>query len=286
MAIQYSGNAQTSTFTPGSKQDIINNVGAALLAAGWTTASGGTGTTSWLLQSATTPQGYSFRVLMQDNGGNCVTFSLQSSNGALVGGNSTTVGGGFLIPGSYTYRIVCNKYQAFVYATPNPNAPRTFVAFGVPYVPSWVAPLVTQLAWMQGNASSDTDSSVRSSFRTGLNNYNSTNNQALFNGALWQSTTGGNPGVVSLWQYSCPVFGNAGYLWQNGASLLVDAVIGWGDTTPSQALKAKGQLWDAVQSTDAYPGDTVASFDSHNWICLTDNNTSTTERGTLLLATS
>lgn len=113
MAIPYSGNAQTSTFAPAAKQDIINDVGAALLAAGWTTVSGGTGTTAWKLQSATTPQGYAIRVLMQDNSGNCITFSLESSDGTLVGGNSATVGGAFLIPGGYTYRIVCSNLRSF-----------------------------------------------------------------------------------------------------------------------------------------------------------------------------
>src|SRR5690348_17119174 len=131
MAIQYSGNTQTITFSPASKQDIINNVGAALVTAGWTTVSGGTGTTAWKLQSETTPQGYAIRVLMKDNGGNCVTFSLESSDGTLAGGNSTTVGC-FLIPGGYTYKMVLCKYQCFIYAIPYTKNARTFVAFGVP----------------------------------------------------------------------------------------------------------------------------------------------------------
>ena len=289
--IQYSGNAQTSIFSPTSKQDIINAVGAALIAAGWTTVSGGTGTTVWKLQSATTPQGYAIRVLMKDNGGNCVTFSLESSDGTLVGGNSTTVGA-FLIPGGYTYQIVCCKYQCFVYAVPYTSASRTFVAFGVPYVPSWITSITNRVGWMEGMAQSDTDAgSSFGSLRNALclANLNAPSGiQVLYNNALWTfnniSAFAGCPQLVLMW-------GNASngqpgvYRWQNNAAMLYDALLSCGDSGANMEGKIKGMLWDACCSSDAYSADTSSTFDTHNWTTMAGSATST-QRGTLLLATS
>jgi hypothetical protein len=290
MAIQYSGNAQTSTFTPTTKQDIINAVGAALLAAGWTTASGGTGTTNWMLTSATTPQGFAINVRMKDNGGTCVTFSLESPDGVLVGGNSTTVGGGFLAPGSaQIFRIVCNKYQAFVFVQ-QPTPVKGYVGFGVPWVPSWVQSATTRIGWMQGNGTTDADVTLRQSFRTAL--YGTSvvpATQVMYNTVIWSANAAANgagaiaapPFVVS------PNNTLGGTKWITGQSLIYDAVFGWGTTAVSTAVTYMGQLWDSVISTDTYTGDLTTTFDSHNWIVLTDSGaTSATIHGCILVATS
>lgn len=296
MAIQYSGNAQTSTFTPSVKQDIINDVETALLAAGWTTISGH-GTTNLLMQSATTPQGFAIHVRLKDNGGTCVTFSLESTDGVLVGGNSTTAGI-FLNPnsGGYVYRVVCNKYQAFIYATPDPGVGRTFAAFGVPYVPSWVASMTTRVGWLQGNAVSDTDTTNEPSFRSGLSGGTAFGsnmaNQAMFNSAIWSfnSNSSNMTGIIGIPAYVCPTGASTstGYRWENNSALLIDALISWGDTASNVEARFKGQLWDALVSTDAYAGDDTATIDTHNWIVVTDNGTGVTgsSRGTLLIATS
>lgn len=298
MAIQYSGNAQTSTFTPSNKQDIINAVGAALLAAGWTTVSGGSGTTAWKLQSATTPQGFAIRVLMQDNGGTCITFSLESSDGVLVGGNSTTVGGAFLNPtAGGPFQIVCNKYQAFMYAVPYAAVGGTFAAFGVPFVPSWVASVTSRVGWMMGNAFRDTDTSERYSFRKSLatgetGDYQDGAKQALFDGALWSyNAEQSNSYGINLASYTANGVwtggsGVWGYRWENNAALLIDAILSWGGSAINAEPKFKGQIWDGVVSTDNYAGDSTASFDGHNWTVVTNNNTLASALGTLLLATS
>jgi len=293
MSIQYSGNAQTSTFTPTTKQNIIDTIGAALIAAGWTTASGGSGTTNWMLTSATTPQGYAINVRMKDNAGTCVTFSLESTDGVLVGGNSTTVAGGWLIPNAgYTYRIVCNKYQAFIFATPNlSSVGRAFVAFGVPFLNSWLTSGASRVGWMQGGGLSDTNTAIGVIFRQSLFSPSSfsVTNQAIYNATIW-TVNGAAPGTgtVAVPSYVATVANQSatGYRWQNNSALLIDALIGWGDTAASAEGKFKGQLWDAVVSTDVYAGDSTATFDTHNWIAITDNNANTTGRGTLLIATS
>ena len=293
MAIQYSGSVRTSTFSPSTKQNIIDNVETALLAAGWTTISGHA-TTNLLMQSGTTPQGFAARIRLKDNGGNCVTFSLESTDGSLVGGNSTTVGGAFVQPGtSQTFRIVCSAYQAFLFVTPYSGVNRSFAGFGVPYVPSWVAATTTQLAWMMGDGQNDTDANNRGSFRTfllfsGGAGAGAPSQQAMYDSVLWGTNFNGLLGLIGLASYVCPTMasGGTGYRWQNNAALIIDPLIAWGDTASNVEAKFKGQLWDAVVSTDAYSPDTAATFDSHNWIVLTNNNTAATLRGSLLLATS
>jgi hypothetical protein len=292
MAIQYSGNAQTSTFTPTNKQDIINAVGAALLAAGWTTASGGTGTTNWMLTSATTPQGFAINVRMKDNGGTCVTFSLESTDGVLVGGNSTTVGGGYLNPGSaQIFRIVCNKYQAFVFVQ-QPTPSRGFVGFGVPWVPSWVQSVTTRIGWMIGNCNTDADTTLRVTIRTGLLSITSGNGavQAMYNTALWSQ----NAAAVGNGQFCVTPFVtspnsniSAGAKWISGQALIYDAVLSWGSASYATLGVLMGQMWDSVVSTDSYTGDLTTTFDSHNWIVLTDGGAvSAAVRGCILVATS
>jgi hypothetical protein len=291
MAIQYSGNAQTSTFTPTTKQDIINAIGAALLAAGWTTASGGTGTTNWMLTSATTPQGYAINVRMKDNGGACVTFSLESTDGVLVGGNSTTVAGGYLAPGSaQIFRIVCNKYQAFIFVQ-QPTPVRSFVAFGVPWVPSWIQAATTRIGWMQGNCQIDTDTTLRASLRTQLYNQNNTHpaTQIIYNSVIWSmnaNTTAS--GAVSVTPFVPATNNNStGNKWQTGQALIYDTLLSWGAASAASTGTLMGQMWDSVTSTDSYTGDLTTTFDGHNWIVLTDNGAVTAAiRGCILLATS
>jgi hypothetical protein len=297
MAIQYSGNAQTSTFIPTNKQDIINAVGAALLAAGWTTASGGTGTTNWMLTSATTPQGCAINVRMKDNGGVCVSFSLESTDGVLVGTNSTTVAGGYLNPGSsLTFRIVCNKYQAFIYVTPPTTPARGFVAFGVPWMPTWMASVTTRIGWMWGNSSTDTTTTIGVTPRTGLfQSSTGTSNfaqQAMYNSNIWSINSSVNAnGCLGLIPVGVAFSGAvlACQYWETGHSVLSDALIGWGAAAPpTPVAKLKGMLWDAVISSDTTAGDLTTTFDSHNWIVVTDNNAASgvNGRGTLVVATS
>jgi hypothetical protein len=293
MSIQYSGNAQTSTFTCSTKQNIIDNVETALLAAGWTTISGH-GTTNLLMQSATTPQGFAINVRLKDNGGTCVTFSIETTSGSLTGANSTSTGGGFLNPAAGTYRVTCNKYQAFIYQIPySSGTSRTYVGFGVPWVPSWVAASTSALGWMHGNAETDTDTNERTGFREQLSPLGGAAVGAcecLYNVSLWNDNTSsaaqGVPSIPNFLGQANNGSSQNQYRYENGAAFLFDALICWGAGGSTNEGKAKGQLWDAVVSSDAYTADSTTSFDGHNWITLTAAGTSTANRGTLLLATS
>src|SRR5262245_8529454 len=304
MAIQYAaGTKVNTTFVPTNKQTLINNVETQLLAAGWTTVSG-SGTTNLLMQSATTPQGYAIRIRLKDNAGTCVTFSLESTDGALTGGNSTTVGGAYINPGAgaVTFRIVANKHQAFIWTSPSSVA-RGFAAFGVPYVPSFLS-TVTRVGWMMGNVAFDTDTTVRPSWRTTLQLTVNSNTmgfsamQVMCNSSLWSLNN--NSALQQLGALLCPVYESVyvnattmntlAYRWQDLSALLIDPLVAWGEANAGAEAMFKGQLWDAVISTDAYGADLTSTFDTHNWITLTDNNTGASTnaplRGTILLATS
>lgn len=294
MSIQYSGGAHVSTFSPSVKQDIINDVETALLAAGWTTISGH-GTTNLLMQSAATPQSLQINVRLKDNGGTCVTFSLENTAGTVVGANSTTAGGGFLSPaGSPTYQVVASKYQAFIYATPYTGLKQSYVAFGVPYVPSWITGL-TALAWMHGNAQNDTDSTNRQTFRNSFRVAAGSpgSQQVIINGSTWTDNSGnqnnGNICLAALALNPQNSGSGAAYVvtsWSNGSALLVDAIIAWGTASSSATGMYRGQLWDACISTSPYAADSTANFDSHTWTVVTAQSTDWTGLGTLLLATS
>lgn len=295
MAIQYSSHRVNTTFSPANKQDLINNIETALLAATWTTISGHN-TTTLVMQSATTSAGLNMQIKVHDNAGTCVTVSVQNVSGTKIGTNDTTHGAQ-LNPGasSKTYRIVANEYQAFIW-TPSPTPAREFGAWGVPYIPSFLSGVITECMWLATNAQSDTGTTVMNSFRNLMQSvaYGTGawgNTQLLVNGNLWEVTNnGGTSGVGILALVPPGGFADSGsprdYRWHDNSANLVDALLSWGLTGQGDEAKIRGQLWDAMVSSEAYSGDLTTTADSHNWIVLTDNNTgnSNNVRGTLLLA--
>lgn len=294
LTIQYSGNAQTSTFTVTTKQNIIDSIETALIAAGWTTISGHA-TTNLLMQSATTPQGFAINVRLMDNAGVSVDFSLESTDGTLVGTNTTSQAGGFLQPNAgWVYQVICNKYQAFIFATPDPGVPCSYVGFGVPFLPTWMTAITTRVGWMHGNGVTDNPASGGgSSFRTSLFGFTGGSTGAmecLYNSVLWYGQGSNSPAQLLIPTFTAPAAqtNGTGYRWESGAALITDALIGWAATSYSAGeAKFKGQIWDACVTTDAYTSDLTTTFDSHNWQVLTDTNTSNNEmRGSLIVTTS
>lgn len=282
MAIQYVTGRQNTTFVPTNKQNLIDNMETVLLAAGWTTISGH-GTTTLVMQSATTPQGLNCQIKVKDNGGTCVAVSIQNVAGTKVGANSTTAGMQ-LNPGasSKTYRMVANQYQAFIWtATPTPA--REFAAWGVPSLPTFLNTVITEAIWACGNSLSDSSSTIPTSFRTRLDSVtpnvgNWCNTQVICNGNMVEVANGSAPGASSLGTLQfCPPGDNFGenvkmFRWHDDSANIVDALIGWGLTASNVEAKIRGQLWDAALSSESYAGDLTTTFDSHNWIVITDGN--------------
>ena len=82
-----------------------------------------------VLASATTPWSVTTRVRFRDNGtgSTCVSFSIENSTSAWGGANSTS-NGQYLVPATgKTFRVVVNKYQAWIFQ-PAASGNRSFVA--------------------------------------------------------------------------------------------------------------------------------------------------------------
>ena len=116
----------------------------------------------------------------------------------------------------------------------------------------------------------------------------------ICNGNIWENTN--NSGQVSIGLLNLITMDNAceiqntgtGYRWHDGSAFLTDLLIAWGLTANTDEAMARGQLWDAFISCDAYTIDTtLTSVDGANWWNLTNNNTgnSETARGSLFIVT-
>lgn len=286
----------------GTKQELIDKIESELNAVGWTTVSG-SGTTTLVMQSALSPPGQNLQMVARIKGTNtnCVSISIENVAGTKASTNSTTAGFMLLPAASKTWLFTINKYQAFI-RTPVTTAVREFAAFGIPALPIFLQGVVTEAIWGHGNSWTDTDATLRDSFRTRIEGSVASgpgagNFAGICNNNLMQSnnTAGIFAGALRLTPTSNTVNAINSYTWHDASALLLDALIGWGLTAASDAAKWRGLLWDAVVSSEAYTGDLTTSFDSHNWIVLTDNNTGlgsgtlgtsqNTQRGSLLLTT-
>jgi len=295
-ATTYHGGANVNTtFVSSSKQNVIDGIQTALTSAGWITISGG-GTTNLLMQSSMSPasQNLRTRVRVKDNGNTCAVVSIENVSGSKAGSNSSVLGGQLLPGTTKTWRVIANKYQAFVFVPSGANA-REYVGFGVPYIPTFLQGTIYEAAWMQGNAASDSDTAIRGSFRSGLNSWWNTNGsgnyQCLVNNSIFDSGNDGNSyagtlGLQAMGSSNNQTTTSQYYRWHDGSAFIYDAVLMWGTPTRSDEAKGRGQLWDCFISSESYTVDTtVASFDSHNWWNLTNNNngSGTQPRGSVFI---
>lgn len=302
MAIQYSGAAYSSTFTTttGTRREIVDLVAARLVSAGWSYQSGsGTGDVKML--SATTPQSLQTVVRIDDPGsGNCARFRLGN-----VANTVNQAGGCFLLPAaSKVFQIVANPYQFCIFVTGSTTA-RDFIMGGTPWIPSWNS-AITSCGWIMGNAQTDSDTTMRPSFRTQPTTVATgaiyPNMAAYINSTLMENNNtnyGVNwaPGVIQL-------MGTAPLQWNNNnattiqmsrwfdtSGMIYEPIIGWANSvTPGTAeAVAVGQLWDAAGMTVPNTMDLTSTFDTHNWINIMSTNNGSNQnfgRSCLFLATT
>jgi hypothetical protein len=297
----HGGSNVASNFVGSTKQQIINGIETAMLAAGWITISG-SNTTNLLMQSSLSPdpQNLRIRARIRDNGNNCVVISIENVPGSKVGANGTGNGIQLLPLTARGWRVIANKYQVFV-LSPGTLENRTFGAFGVPYLPSFLCGKIWEAAWLQANANSDTDTSsagfygCRLCFRVILGtDYNYTFNgavqtQNLCNGYLWENqvaSSSANQQLMSMFSSYNGTVPSAHRYWHDGSAILSDPLIIWGTTNTTEGT-IKGQLWDAFVSSDTYVMDTILSnIDSRNWQVITHSNVGIANpiRGSLVVA--
>lgn len=289
-AIQYAGgtnvNAQC-TATAGTIQELSDCVQDNLVVAGWTVVSG-SHTTSVLLQSLATPTAGLQMRLALTQGANCLILK-----GRNVGNTKSNATGQFLLPASAkVYRVVANKYQYFISPDGSPLA-RSWAAGGVPYVPSFAG--ITECIWTAGNSLSDTDTAKGPSFKDVLDMNvtlgtggfsNQANYWVVTNGSQLEYTSTTSTATTGVIQFLLPQTANATQAlqatrWFDNSSFISEALIAFALTLPASAEpKVMGLIWDAAIITAAIASETTLTFDSHNWIVHTNNNTGA---GTLVL---
>jgi len=275
MAIQYAGAPRVNfTFTDaGTRLDLVNKLNAQLKLSGWTAISGD-GTGDVLMETATGPSGQKVRFRLYDPGaGNCAQLTMKNSVGTLTSQIF------YLLPGSYEWRIIANKYQFFMFRTGAANriAQRAVVMGGTIWIPDYVVATMgsdKECGWVQGNGSSDT-SGTAYSFRARYGQVSGT----VFSRAssLWTSFMVNYSNVnqstvrlaVSGQCYYDPNF--QAFAWQGGSYQQVEAFICWGpDSTITSRATWKGQIWDAMTITGRFDGESTISFAGHTFMAITD----------------
>ena len=293
--IQYAGGTNvntTFTTTVGTRQEIVTGVQTALTTAGWTVISGG-GTGDVLMQSATTPTANNqIQARLYDPGaGSCAQVFIRNIAGTKVSAAT------YLLPAALkVFRVIANKYQAFVF-TPGSSAAREFVAFGVPYIPTFLHGVITaEFGWIVGNAIVDTDTTVRPAFRTILGGQSTAGSESACYGAILNTNLLNNclvnnvvhVGAVRVqanpYNQLVTVNTNA-YRWHDDSLNASEALVAWGLTLFSDESKIRGQLWDAIVISDPFAADTTITLDARSWFAITNSNAGTTviARGTLFL---
>ena len=295
MSIQYAGGTNVNTTFSNSssptRREIVDGIVAALTTAGWTTISG-SGTGDVVQESATTPQGLVMRVRIDDPGsGNCARIRVQNQSGSYA----QTYGIRLLPEAGKKWRVIANRYQCFV-MVPGSTSARSFAAFGTLHIPNTLEGVITECIWAWGISNGDTDTATRPGLRTSMSshaNFNTPEMCFILNGSGWEVGNGTNVTSTSMGlptllftQHSHFALANVpyAYRWHDDSSIFVEALMAFGGQSVVDEAKIRGQLWDAIISTDVYNAGTVIQFDSKNFYTITHNNLGSSTfapRGTL-----
>lgn len=252
MSIPISGGPYVMDDVSASSGTVVRDfVNDSLVAAGWTSSpiSGG-----FDVQSATTPQGLNVIVKLLST----PSWQFRSTDGSKTGST------GPFQTGAFTYRIIANPYQFFVFV---PGFVSTFnpsyeVMGGVPFVPSFLTSVTSDLWWAMGSPS----------FRANIFPSPVISNFA-FNSDLGSGAGTGSPRIYQ------PIHGGVGSgsvnivtQWFNGANVVADSLIGWGLSSGGNP-RVRGLLWDCATILGAYTMDLEDNFEGHNWYNITSSNT-------------
>jgi hypothetical protein len=297
MSIQYAGApiiSATMTQSTGTRAELSSWIEAQLVAAGWAVAV--TATNDWKLNSAITPQNLQMRVRVYDPGsGNCARIKVSNVSEVKIQSQDH-----WLNPAvGKIWRFIGNKYQFFV-MTPGNSPAREFFFCGVPFLPTFLTGVITEAIHSQSNGSSDTNTSNLTSFRTAPTCYGGTGLGPgemfnVLNGSICESYAAG--GGYPCWTKlaNLPAFADANattyaYRWHDLSFSVVEPLIAWGNTYPTDESLIRGQLWDAIWINEAFPADTNITFDGRTYWGITNMNvggqSNGCPRGTLFVAVS
>jgi hypothetical protein len=268
MPFQFSGNNLSALIVADTITNIVDRLKAQLLLVGWTVVSGSSG--DWTLLSGLTPHGLQCRVRIY-NPGSGVTARIQfkSADGTL---SSTDL---FLQPNlryPADMRVIACPYQFFAFYPGGQGLlNKSFICGGVPALYDFDVGVITQAVWCHGDATSDTDTVFRHSFKLKPNSYTNAAAWQLCNTVHWQSG-GSGKGHTALVAQAGSVGWNFGgnsavnpTRYYSGEAYKVPPDICWGLTGPSDLAYIRGMPWDAAMAMDWFPADVATTFDDHNW---------------------
>jgi hypothetical protein len=281
------GNTRTTfTCTSGTRQEIVTHIETKLVAAGWSVVSGGagnvggTGTDNVVLRSAVPSGGAAMQLKVVDPGGsaNCAVLTIRQT----AGGNESQQF--FLLTGAgKVYNVVACQYQAFIFTGAGGTTAREYFGCGVLAVPSWLQASVTEAIWAQGNATSDTDSTVAGCLRNSLGAVNSNVQSTaryrwscIMNGTLLnRSATAAVPTACDM---SLCISGPgiipgsvSAHRFADNTSFQIDPWFACGVTGSTDEAKYRGMLWDGAVISDTFAAGTSKTVDGHTMYALTDN---------------
>lgn len=293
--IQYSGNVRKITGISGgaSRQDLINTICDNLEVCGWTVSSGeGTGTV--VLYSGTTPQGFKMKIKLHTNL-NAAVMGFAVMNYAETRTQTADAFSMCLKWGTqYTYTMIGSPYQVYIFG---PGiAYNEALAFGVPWIPSWLVASTSNVIWGASCTSSDQSTSYYNCWRDLGSLIGNPGSWAVIiddilcenrNDGSWRS---GGPHLFvpcSADMQSNPTVSK----WVTGHFPAWDPIIsvsvnGNRDAEP----RLVGQLWDAFwTNTSEFSIDSVIRFDNHDYQVISGpyaGNATYGPKGQLLAATS
>jgi hypothetical protein len=274
-----------TTLNNTTKQDIINGIEPILQSVGWKTISGSQ-TTNLLMQCPPSPPGQdiTYRVRFKDNGGNCVTVSIENYNSSIATTSSTTQGGQ-LLPGT-AFTVIANKYSVWIFTPGNASA-RGFVCCFTVAVPQFLQGSVpVDLALLDSIAINDTDTTIRNCLRQGYMHFGGGYCAQIVGGNMVQkSASDGNEDQVEPM-----VIGPIGYKpggsynfapytirFADGSTPLSDAWVAvatsattYSNYGPTQTIV--GYVWDGLVVGDSFPADSLITLsDGHVFQAITNN---------------
>lgn len=261
MSIQYAGGViVNTTFTGNVTNDIVDNVKVELVNAGWS-ATGASG--DWNVTPAI-PTGLTTDTLRIFD----PTAGTATGSSAQFKFTSLTMASHLFPTSGRVFRVIANKHQFFVLVDGVYSTSRTFICGGLPFIETFMP--ITSASWMQGNANSGSDSTLRPSFRTtDMNTSVGANGQGQVNTNQSALTGLTVPGLTKTMGAGID---DVGRIWHGGEALKTAARVHIGITNESFG-RIRMQLWDAVVVMKEFPGDITTSFDGHNWFNLSHNAT-------------
>jgi hypothetical protein len=262
MGIKYSGAAKTGTFDGSTRLSIVDGLKAALVDAGWSVASGSSG--DWKLNSGITPSGHQIRIRLYDPGG-----SNLSARARLMDVSETIAPAQDVwlrAVSGRVYRWFANPYQFFVIA-PGTVAPGSYLAGGIPWLPSFLSP--ANVGWLACSTWSDSDTLDRNSFRTSgiCPVHDAVAMAAIYGTAGWGSNAAG-VGEIAMSGWRVSRYTTHLRQWMDGSLAVFEPLIGWGATSINDTAKLIGQLWDAIVVEGSWAMDSIITFDGKQWWCV------------------